>query len=116
MKCILLSKGPITTQQILRNHFRKLRHATKDEFLEASRKLERFGLGSLVQVANYKRSSSIFVKKSPEQVANILQTMPGLCTLKEYSEKFAMRVPTLIALRTRAQLVTCGLVSEKQLK
>ena len=116
MKSILLSKGPITTQQILRNNFRKLRHVTKDEFVEASRKLEGFNIGSLVEIANYRRSSSVFVKKSPEQVANIIQTMPRLCTVKEYSERFAMRVSTLIALRTRAQLVTLGLVSEKQLK
>ena len=117
MKSILLSKGPITTQQILRSNFRKLRHVTKDEFVEASRKLEGFSLGSFVQVANpTPRPIGVFVKKPPEQVVHILQIMPGLCTLEEYSERFAMRVPTLISLRMRTQLVTLGLVSEKQLK
>ena len=88
------------------------------EFIETSRKLEGLlSLGSLVQVAIYKRSSCVFVKKSPEQVAHILQTIiHGLCALKEYRKRFAMRMPTLIAVRTRAQLVTLGLVSAKQLK
>ena len=117
MKSILLSKGPITTQQILRDDFHKLRRVTKEEFIKASRKLEGFSLGSFVQVANSSsRPSSVFVKKRPEQVANILQKMPELCALTDYSERFAMRVRTAVPLRTRAQLVTLGLVSAKQLK
>ena len=118
MKSILLSKGPISTQRILKNNFHKLRHVTKKEFVEASRKLEGFGLGSLVKVGitKGKKARDVFVKKKPEQVVSILQMMPELCTLKDYSEKFAMRVPTVISLRMRAQLVTLGLVSEKQLK
>ena len=116
MKSILLSKGPITTQQILRSNFHKLRRVTKEEFVKASRKLEGFSLGSYVQVANSSRPSSVFVKKPPEQVANILQKMPELCALTDYSERFAMRVRAAVPLRTRAQLVTLGLVSGKQMK
>ena len=118
MRSILLSKGPITTQHTLRNNFKKLRHITKEEFTSAAKKLEQFNLGSLVKVAVPKasRASDIFIKKSADQVGGILSMMPGLCTLQEYSERFAMRVPPVISLRLRAQLVNLGFVSEKQLK
>ena len=118
MRCILLSKGPITTQNTLRNNFTKLRHITKEEFLEAGKKLEGFSLGSFVKIMmpKSKRFSLVFIKNSPQQVEGTIGMMPGLCTLQEYSERFAMRIPPVISLRMRAELVNLGYVTEKQLK
>ena len=119
MRSILLSKGPITTQNTLRNNFTKLRHITKEEFVEAGKKLEGFSLGSFVKIMipKSKRFSLVFIKNSPQQVEGTIRMMaPGLCTLQEYSERFAMRIPPVISLRMRAELVNLGYVTEKQLK
>ena len=118
MRSILLGKGPISTQASVKCNFNKLRNVNREEFVDASRKLEGFNLGSLVKVGITKGTLArdVFVKKRPEQVGNILQTMPGMCTLKEYSERFVMRVPTVISLKLRTRLMTLGYVSEKQMK
>ena len=90
----------------------------RKNLLKLPEKLECFNLGSLVniEINKARKGSDIFVKKRPEQVGNILQMMPGLCSLTDFNQRFAMRVPTVISLRLRAQLVNLGLVSEKQLK
>ncbi len=118
MKCILLSKGPVTTQYTLRNNFKKLRHVTREEFTEPAYKLEQLGLGSLVEVktGSNSRPSPVYIKNSPVEVEDILRVNPGLCSFREYNERFKMRVPSVLSLRQRAQLVTLGLVTEKQLK
>ena len=120
MRCILLGKGPVTSQYTLRNNFSKLRNITREEFTEPAEYLQSLQLGVLVDISTTKgsRPTPVFIKKHPHEAENILRMNSGrgLCTPQEYTEKFHMRVSTVISLRQRAQLVTMGLVSEKQLK
>ena len=115
---ILTAKGPVTTQNTLRSNFTKLRHITKEEFVAAAKQLQAANLGSLVSVPSTKgsRPSTLFLKKPPEEVQNILSMTPNLCSPEEYSDRFHMRIPALISFKMRAQLLTLGLLSEKQLK
>ncbi len=121
MKCILLSKGPVTTQMTLRNNFRKLRHITKHEFIFAGEQLQKVNLGYLVKLpargnGGVGRGAVVFVKKKPEEVQTILQGNDSFgCSPYEYTERFMLRVPTVFPLRVRAQLVQMGLTTEKQL-
>ena len=123
MRSILLNKGPITTQNTLRNNFTKLRHVTKEQFVENAKALELINLGKLVSVPATKgsRRSTVFIKRPPSQyVQDRLRynaaAGDGLCTVEEYNERFNLRIPSIISLRLRAQLVHLGLVSEKLLK
>ena len=82
--------------------------------------LEARNLGYIVEVSERGAGGQgrpIFVKRRPEEVESMLEVAEGsLCTPKEYHARFNMRVPAIISIQLRAQLIQRGLVPERLLK
>ena len=118
MAAILQTSGPVSTLVAIRQNWRFVRNCSTStvDFAEAASSLTEMGLGFVVNVgAVTNRSASVFVKRSPEEVMELLGANPDLCDPGVYKERYNQRPPMCIGLALRGKLVSMKLVNQKQL-
>ena len=117
MAAILMTPGPVTTHDLLLRYGPSCLRSPwtkKTQFVEAAMALQSYKLGSLVEIPNGSRFSSIFVKARPSEAGMGLSANPELGTLEKYTKRCNMAIPPCISLKVRTQLVKHGYMSEKQ--
>ena len=115
---ILLSKGPVSTRMTTRNMSTSFQVAIKkSNYMFAATQLEASGLGNLVVLKSI-YSAHIFVKKTPAEIAPILQAPENawICSLEEYEERYNMPPPSYINEKMKNALVDEGLVRPEDFK
>ena len=116
---ILLSKGPVATHLTTRNMSTNFQVAIKKaNYTFAATQLESSGLGNLVVLKSISNSTHVFVKKTPAEIAPILQAPENawLCSLEEYEERYNMPPPSFINERMKEVLIGKGLVRPEDFK
>ncbi len=109
MTGILLSPGPVSSFQVIRNMSRTFRSSVnKSKFLVAANRLASASLGSIVQVLN----GHVFVKRIPQDMDVYLQRQENqdLCTSQEFKCRFGLPTPKVIGGQARERLIHMGLV------
>ena len=119
MSAIMQTAGPVSNLDCIRQNWKFIRESSTsaDDFREAAVALEQIGLGYM---ASFKancggRSSKAFIKRKPEEVAEILSVNPDLCDPNMYPGRYCQSPPKCIGLKLRSKLVALKLVSQKQL-
>ena len=80
--------------------------------MQAAKALQNANLGQLLTLQNISRLSSVFLKRSPEEVNPILTMNPDLCTASVYAARFNLPVPACINKKVPEKLVEMGYLSE----
>ena len=96
MAGVLLTPGVVVTRKSARNISRVFLHSlSKAKFENACKRLQ---LANLGQFMSLNRGVTVFIKKQPEEVAEILQREENcdLCTFEEYLAKFDAPLPAPI--------------------
>ena len=121
-KCMLLTKGPITTLRSLRNIYDDFKHFTRQEFIQFARLLETANLGRYIIMDKL----DIFVKSDPSTAHQVLQdpklvdnlglpygSETSLCSFGEYADRFHLPVPSyyVTSKSVLEQLVIQGVVT-----
>ena len=106
MAAILQAKGPIVNRQVVRGGWRFLRHLKSQPYLSACSQLQILDFGSEITL----NTSQFFLKRPPDQVASILAEYPELCSLDDYTERYSMPTPAVIAEKVRLKLINSGKV------
>ena len=118
MAAILQTAGPVSTCQALRWNWKFLSSATVQQFRAASMELEAANLGQLVTLPSKARKEGsgvlVFVKKAPIDAALHLLQFPDLCSVAMYETRYERPSSKSITWNIRSQLVSMGLVSQKQ--
>ena len=113
MMAVLQTAGPASTHVAIRSNWRFLRAATIKQFLGAATELEKLGFGRVVQLTG-RLTQKIFLKKSPDEVQELLAANPDLCSPDIHRERYQCQATKKIGWQIRAQLISMRLVSEKQ--
>ena len=118
-KGMLLSKGPITTLEALKNGLR-LRDLTKEQFAEATRSLQMANLGQMCQVvaSHNNRPGILFVKRPPcDEVREILMKDPvTYISPEEYERRYSLPIPKYYISQTSLlKLVELGHLTAEQI-
>ncbi len=117
MQGILQIKGPICTAKVISRNWDKLRTVSASDFEGAATELQNMGIGILASADPQKQHvRTVFVKKEPRFVANILYANHDLCTFEKYEERYNQPPSKSISLTVKASLVKQKLVSEKALQ
>ena len=117
MKGMLNTTGPVCNRDTTRSN-KLLRSLKSAQFVEAATELERLHLGKLVTLAANQGkgyASYVFVKKSPDEAAQVLSANPDLCSLDVYSERYNKPPSKSIGFILRARLVAMKLVPKQNL-
>ena len=118
MAGILNATGPVCTREAAKNTSEVLRFLKAAQFVEAAAELERRQLGQLVTLsANQGKghASYVFIKKSPDEAAQVLSANSELCSLDVYSARYNKPPSKSIGFQLRARLVSMKLVPKKLL-
>ena len=117
MKAILLTAGPVSTHQTVKQNWRFLRMLTVRQFINAAQNLqETLQLGTLVSLPRGKSALTIFAKKPPEQAQDILELNSDLPSHGIYAYRFGRPSPKCISLNIQAHLVGMGYVAEEHFR
>ena len=117
MKAILLTAGPVSTHQTVKQNWRFLRMLNIRQFTNAAHNLqETLQLGTLVSLKRGKQTLAIFAKKPPEQVREILELNSDLPSPEIYAYRFGRSSPKCISLNIQAQMVSMGYVAEQHFR
>ncbi len=76
----------------------------KSKFQLAANRLEKMGFGSVILLRQLSQESTVFIKKAPLEVAQLLMAKENseLCTLGEYESRFE-QPPSLAITKTMQQ-------------
>ncbi len=119
MSGILLSPGPIATQETVKGLSRIFHNAVNAaRFLSVATKLEDAGFGVLSNDARYNLRANVFVKKRPEEVKALLvmKENKDLCLEVEYNARYELPLPSGVSKRMRENLVQAGLIPDRYLQ
>ena len=119
MTGILLSPGPVCNLQVVQSLSRVFMSSiNKSKFLLAANRLQAASFGSLVPLRSISSGCQIFVKKTPAEVAELLQLKENqdLCTFDEFQYRFGLPTPAVISLKIQGTLVQMGLVPPEYFK
>ena len=108
---ILQARGRVVTHRSLICGCDFLRMLTAKAFLTATTELHQANLGYLVEVKFHGRASNIFIKKTPAEVTDILESHPEYGTSAYYyATRFMKPTPNVITMKLRTRLIELGLV------
>ena len=111
MAGILMTASPISTHSAFtRLGPNQLRCATKEQYTHAAKALEEANLGRILRLQSISRLSSVFLKRPPEEVKDILNMNPDLCRAAMYEARYKLAVPSCINKKVPEQLVELGLL------
>ena len=114
--CLLKTPGPVSTYVACRDSGpRQLRKLPKEVYEYACYSLESDDLAEVISVVVTGRMVMVLIKKPPDEVEDILQMNPDLCTVEEYSKKFKLLPPVNIKKTIRRELIARGYVTEAQM-
>lgn len=119
MSGILLTPGPVCTHTGVQSLSRIFRNSiNKAKFLLAANRLQSANLGSVVILEKISKSCHVFVKRSPVDIRQYLDTDENgdLCSVEEYAQKFELPPPAPITLKIQHELVEIGLVAAEDFK
>ena len=110
MAGVLLSAGPVATMKsVQRTSQAFLFSVTKSKFDTASQKLQAAGLGRFVEVnvARQGKSTTVFIKKTPEEISNGLMRPENadLCTLEQYVARYNLPPAAMIREKLQKKLI-----------
>ena len=109
MTAILQTLGPVSTCKAIRANWRFLKSATIQQFQSAALELQKAGFGSIISL-----SQLVFLKKPPGEVHEAMAANPDICDPHVYAERYRRQPSKVVNWHVRSQLVSMGLVSEKQ--
>ena len=118
-RSMLLTKGPITTLEALKNGI-GLRGVTQEQFARVIHSLQIANLGQVCQVAAIVqgRLGILFVKRPPcNEVREILRKDLNLCIKpEEYERRYSLPIPKYyISQSSLLKLVELGLLTREQI-
>ena len=118
MAAILQTRGPVVAHNVVVWNWKFLKMLSSKQFIAAANDLHAAGLGTLVniQTSGGGRSSMIFLKKAPDEIADILMENSDLCSLDHYVARYNLPVSKSISLGVRHRLAQMGVISAKLLK
>ena len=77
-------------------------------------------MDNLVDLVNVvtlrKKTTLVFIKKSPDEVAEILKAYPDLCSINVYRQKYWSSLPWNVTKNVRRSIFEQGFVTEKQVE
>ena len=115
MKGILKSAGPVCVYDSARSS-KLLRSLKSAQYHEAATKLEQLHLGRVMPFKQRRGATmQVFLKRSPDEAAQVLSANPHLCSLDVYSERYNKPPSKSIGFQLRARLVAMKLVPKKLL-
>ncbi len=88
------------------------------QFGAIANELQEANMGRVVtlQMKAHSRQFLVFIKKPPEEMADVLTANPDLCSLEHYTNKYNSPVSKSVSLGVRHQLASMGIVPAKLLK
>ena len=114
MSAILLTAGPVSTSEAVKNTSRRLHYLKSTRFFEAATELQNINLGTLVSLSQQRGvGHKVFVKKSPEEADQVLGANPQLCSVENYTARYRKPPSKAIGLQLKAKLVAMKLVPKK---
>ena len=111
MSAILHSRSPVSTHATIRQSWKFLRKLSATDFEKAALDLQESGFGTYWKKSAGSRG--VFIKKKPEEVAEVLGSNQDLCSHELYSVKYQQPPSKSIDVRLRAKLVESKLVTNK---
>ena len=116
---VLLTPGPVANHLTTRGMSSAFKVAiTKAKFMTAANQLEANGLGSLVLLDSISSSAHVFVKKTPDEFATVLQLPEnsGLVSLEEFTARYHLPTPSYVNKKMQDACVRLGLVHPDNFK
>ena len=110
--------GPFSTYMACKSSGpRLLRKLTEEHYQRACYSLKMDNLEDLVNVVTLrKKTTLVFIKKSPDEVAEILKAYPDLCSINVYRQKYWSPLPWNVTKNVRRSIFEQGFVTEKQVE
>ena len=119
MAGVLLAPGPVSTRLTVKNMSPAFKLAvSKAKFMSAANQLQSTNFGSLILLEQISSQAHVFVKCPPSEASYLLQLDEhrDLCTLEEYSQRYAMPTPMSVTLKMQQCMIERGLVPAESFK